>query len=38
MTSILLDTHALLWLVSSPNRIVAPTREVLEHQANELFV
>ncbi|MED5813446.1 type II toxin-antitoxin system VapC family toxin [Mycolicibacterium sp. 050232] len=38
MTSILLDTNALLWLVSSPNRIAAPAREVLGHQANELFV
>lgn len=38
MTSILLDTNALLWLASAPDRIASSAREVLEHQANELFV
>ena len=38
MTSILLDTNALLWLASTPDRIAVSAREVLEHQANELFV
>ncbi|MDV3123750.1 type II toxin-antitoxin system VapC family toxin [Mycobacterium sp. 21AC1] len=38
MTSILLDTNALLWLTSEPGRIAESAREVLEDQANELFV
>ncbi|MDH6194431.1 PIN domain nuclease of toxin-antitoxin system [Mycobacterium frederiksbergense] len=38
MTSILLDTNALLWLASAPERISSSAREVLEHQTNELFV
>ena len=38
MTSILLDTHVLLWLVSAPERIPPPTRITLADQANDLFV
>lgn len=38
MTSILLDTNALLWLTSEPDRIAESAREVLVDQANELFV
>lgn len=38
MTSILLDTNALLWLTSTPERISASARTVLEYQGNELFV
>ncbi len=38
MTAILLDTNALLWLVSTPERIAAPTRQRLEDQTNQLFV
>ncbi|MGI8417956.1 MAG: type II toxin-antitoxin system VapC family toxin [Nakamurella sp.] len=38
MTAILLDTNALLWLVSTPDRIVPAARELLEDPANELFV
>lgn len=38
MTSILLDTNALLWLTSTPERISSSARKVLEHQGNELFV
>lgn len=38
MTSILLDTNALLWLASAPDQIATSALEVLEHQANELFV
>lgn len=38
MTAILLDTNALLWLVSTPDRITSAARELLEDPANELFV
>ncbi len=38
MTAILLDTNALLWLVSAPDRIATSAREQLEDPANELFV
>ena len=38
MTRILLDTHVLLWLVSTPDRIPRDVRETLADQANELFV
>jgi PIN domain nuclease of toxin-antitoxin system len=38
VTSILLDTNALLWLASAPDQIATSALEVLEHQANELFV
>ncbi|GAB3129660.1 type II toxin-antitoxin system VapC family toxin [Tsukamurella serpentis] len=38
MTSILLDTNALLWLVSVPDRIAPPALAVVEDPANELFV
>ncbi|MGV0677422.1 PIN domain nuclease [Mycolicibacterium fortuitum] len=34
----MLDTNALLWRVSAPDRVAASAREVLEHQANELFI
>lgn len=37
MTAVLLDTNALLWLVSSPERVAAPARAILG-DANELFV
>lgn len=38
MTSILLDTNALLWLTSAPDRISATARQALEDQNNELYV
>ena len=38
VTGILLDTNAVLWLVSSPDRVAEPARAVFEDQANELFV
>lgn len=38
MTAILLDTNALIWLVSRPERIAASAREILADQSNELFV
>ncbi len=38
MTAILLDTNALLWLVSDPDRIQSSARELLGDPANELFV
>lgn len=38
VTAILLDTHALLWLVSAPDKISAPAREVLADPVNELIV
>lgn len=38
VTSILLDTNALLWLAATPERIAPSARGVLEHQGNELFV
>ncbi|AIY47631.1 type II toxin-antitoxin system VapC family toxin [Mycolicibacterium fortuitum] len=38
MTSILLDTNALLWLASPPDRIAASARDVLGDRTNELFV
>ncbi|HEU0189861.1 MAG TPA: type II toxin-antitoxin system VapC family toxin [Mycobacterium sp.] len=38
MTGILLDTNALLRVVSTPERIPARARRQLEDQSNELFV
>ncbi|WAC57847.1 type II toxin-antitoxin system VapC family toxin [Gordonia sp. SL306] len=38
MTAYLLDTNALLWLVSEPDKISGPAREVLADQANDLLV
>ena len=38
MTSILLDTNALLWLVATPHRIGERARCALADQFNELFV
>ena len=38
MTSILLDTNVLLWLVSTPEKIAADVRNSLADQANELMV
>ncbi|SEH57647.1 PIN domain nuclease, a component of toxin-antitoxin system (PIN domain) [Mycolicibacterium rutilum] len=36
--AILLDTNALLWLVSDPDRIRPSARELLDDPANELYV
>ncbi|MEE4023948.1 type II toxin-antitoxin system VapC family toxin [Gordonia sp. PKS22-38] len=38
MTAILLDTNALLWLVSAPDRVSDRARGILADQTNELFV
>ena len=38
MTSILLDTNALLWLVAVPQRVSEHARDVLADQANDLVV
>lgn len=38
VTAILLDTHALLWLVSTPEKISSAAREVLADPVNELIV
>jgi PIN domain nuclease of toxin-antitoxin system len=38
VTAILLDTNALLWLVSAPDRVVPNVRNTLADQANELYV
>lgn len=38
MTAILLDTNALLWLVSAPDKLNAAARETLADPANELIV
>ena len=38
MTSILLDTNALLWLVTTPDKVTPTVREVLADQSNELVV
>jgi PIN domain nuclease of toxin-antitoxin system len=38
VTALLLDTHVLLWLVATPDRIPPTVRERLADQANELFV
>lgn len=38
MTAILLDTNALLWLVSTPDTIAPSIRETLADQTNELIV
>lgn len=38
MTAFLLDTNALLWLVSTPDKITAAARDTLADQANELLV
>lgn len=34
---ILLDTHALLWMVSNPDRLSITAREAIEDEGNELF-
>ncbi|MCV7191200.1 type II toxin-antitoxin system VapC family toxin [Mycolicibacterium brumae] len=38
MTSILLDTNALLWLVKSPELVAQPALEAIGNPANELYV
>ena len=38
MSAVLLDTNALLWPVTAPERIAAPALSVLENPVNELFV
>ncbi|KRQ23351.1 twitching motility protein PilT [Mycobacteroides chelonae] len=38
MTAILLDTNALLWLVSTPDKIVTSAQQTLADPANELIV
>ncbi|MGN8025229.1 type II toxin-antitoxin system VapC family toxin [Microbacterium sp. 22242] len=38
MTSILLDTNALLWLMTSPDRIAPPALAVIDDPANPVFV
>jgi PIN domain nuclease of toxin-antitoxin system len=38
MTAILLDTNALLWLVSTPDKIAPSVRDTLADQTNELIV
>ncbi|MCH5641515.1 MULTISPECIES: type II toxin-antitoxin system VapC family toxin [unclassified Gordonia (in: high G+C Gram-positive bacteria)] len=38
MTAILLDTNALLWLVSAPDKISDAAHTMLADQSNELFV
>lgn len=38
MTAVLLDTKALLWLVTPPERIAAPALAIIEDPANPLFV
>ena len=37
-TTVLLDTHALFWLVASPERIPAQTLEVLGHEDTSILV
>ncbi len=38
MTNFLLDTNAVLWLASAPDKIDPEAREALANQANGLFV
>jgi PIN domain nuclease of toxin-antitoxin system len=38
MTAILLDTNALLWLVSTPDKIATSVRDTFADQTNELIV
>lgn len=38
MTAFLLDTSALLWLVSTPEKIATSVRDALADQTNELIV
>jgi PIN domain nuclease of toxin-antitoxin system len=38
VTAILLDTNALLWLVSVPDRVAPNVRNTLADQENELYV
>ncbi len=38
VTAYLLDTHAVLWLVSTPDRITDTVRDALADQRNELLV
>jgi PIN domain nuclease of toxin-antitoxin system len=38
MTAFLLDTNALLWLVSTPDKIATSVRDTLADQTNELIV
>lgn len=35
---VLLDTHALLWLVSTPDRVSAETRQLLAHKSCTVWV
>lgn len=35
---LLLDTHALLWALGDPDRLVPATRELLEDPAHDIFV
>ena len=35
---LLLDTHALIWTLGDPDRLVPSTRELLEDPAHEVFV
>jgi PIN domain nuclease of toxin-antitoxin system len=35
---LLLDTHALIWALGDPDRLVPSTRELLEDPAHEVFV
>ncbi|ACZ32328.1 PilT protein domain protein [Xylanimonas cellulosilytica DSM 15894] len=37
-STVLLDTHALFWLVVSPDRIPGPTRDVLGHDDTTILV
>ena len=36
--TVLLDTHAVFWLVVSPERIPAPTRDMLGHEDTAILV
>jgi len=38
MASYLLDTHTLLWIVTSPSRVPQITREILRDQSNNLLI
>ncbi len=36
--AVLLDTHVLLWLVSAPDKVAAPARDVLADPGTEIMV
>jgi PIN domain nuclease of toxin-antitoxin system len=36
--AVLLDTHVLLWLVSTPDKVAAPAREILADPGTEIMV